>query len=81
MEKEKTPVIVACSSLICGPKQKVPADYPDNCFLKGFIYVTETRTEDISEPLQKFILEKKENENIVYLGFGSMPSDNPSKLV
>lgn len=54
IKEEDSTIIVACSTLICGPRQRIPQDYPKNAHLKGFIYVPETPEEDISEQVRSF---------------------------
>ena len=87
MEQKSTPTIIACSPLMCGPKQCVPSDYPSTALLAGFVFVPSTLESAIPQDLIEFMqhdpmLSKSiETRSIVYFGFGSMPAPNPIELV
>lgn len=87
MEQKCPPTIVACSPLLCGPRQQIPTDYPHYITLAGFVFVPPTAEADISAELREFVehdpmLSRSiETRSIVYFGFGSMPAPNPIELV
>jgi sterol 3beta-glucosyltransferase len=78
--KMSPPVIIACSTLICGPKRAVPADYPTNCHVGGFVFVTPSKDSEIAQPLLDFVGARNEKP-LIYLGFGSMPAPYPMELL
>lgn len=83
LESKRIPVLIACSTLLCGPKQQVPSDYPDYAHVVGFPFVTSTPEQDIDSSLVEFIKHHPtaSHKPIVYLGFGSMPVPDPKRLL
>lgn len=77
------PVIIASSKLLCGPRGEVPTDYPANCHVVGFYFVPSANIDSIDPAVAAFFSSgsKLSQLKIVYLGFGSMPADNPLELV
>jgi sterol 3beta-glucosyltransferase len=74
------PVLIACSPLMCGPKREVPADYPAYAHVPGFLFVASTPEEQIDREVREWV-ELKSDLPLVYLGFGSMPAPDPSRLL
>jgi sterol 3beta-glucosyltransferase len=78
----RCPVLIACSSLMCGPKCAVPADYPPQALLAGFVFVPATEPGSVAQPLQDFMqVGAGDGRPVLYLGFGSMPAPNPAALL
>jgi sterol 3beta-glucosyltransferase len=82
----KPPTIIACSPLICGPFGRVPADYPSNVSLKGFVFVPPSDESVVDQKLVQFVRGEspegaKDDRPIAYLGFGSMPAPHPTDLI
>ena len=83
LDRVRPPILIASSKLLCGPRGEVPTDYPINCHVVGFYYVPSSNPGDINADILSFFSHHSESipGKIVYLGFGSMPSDNPVNLV
>jgi sterol 3beta-glucosyltransferase len=87
LERVKPPTIIACSPMICGPFGRVPADYPSNAHINGFVFVPSADESAIDHGLMEFMRMDPLASNpegarpIIYLGFGSMPAPNPLELL
>lgn len=87
LDELKPPIIIACSTVICGPKKRIPGDYPVNAHLLGFVFVQSSNEDEIDPLLVKFINNDRlitkngGTRPLIYLGFGSMPTPNPEKLL
>ncbi len=81
IEKITPPVIVACSSLICGPNGHIPHDYPPYVHVVGFYFVPQSTQEDIENRQIIEWFQRTTTLKTVYLGFGSMPATNPLVLL
>jgi sterol 3beta-glucosyltransferase len=78
------PVLIACSRLLCGPRRAVPGDYTTNVQVSGFVFVpTVEESGEAVEPALVAFLARAAADGVpaVYLGFGSMPSAEPAKLL
>ena len=78
------PVIVACSSLICGKMRRIPLDYSPQVSLLGFVYPPASHVQQLTLPpaLVSFLDDASaKKQPVVYLGFGSMPAPDPARLV
>lgn len=77
------PILIASSKLLCGRRGEVPTDYPSNCHVVGFYFVPPTAAETINPEINEFFSSHHKSGNLktVYLGFGSMPAENPVELV
>ncbi len=82
IERQKPPVIIACSPLICGPKKQVPKDYPRYVHLYGFAFVTTNDMDERSVNIQlKNFVTDALPQPLIYFGFGSMPAPRPEELI
>jgi sterol 3beta-glucosyltransferase len=80
----KVPIIIACSSLICGPQRRIPLDYSPKVSLLGFVFPPQSHVSSstIAPALASFIDDSAaQKKPVVYLGFGSMPAPDPARLV
>eukprot|EP01034_Spumella_vulgaris_P031926 gene31927-39444_t len=85
----RPPVIIACSPQVSGSKREMPFDYPPNCVMSGFVFVSSTLEKDIDPKVVDFVNNDPLAElsgmmqirSVIYLGFGSMPAPNPLALV
>ena len=82
IEQQRPPVVIACSPLLCGPKQTRPADYPDNAHVTGFVFVPKTLdAQGIAPAVIEFLSRAAADAApVIYLGFGSMPAPDPMFL-
>eukprot|EP01038_Epipyxis_sp_PR26KG_P005422 gene5422-7511_t len=55
IETQTPPIIIACSSKICGVKRTIPSDYPVNAHMNGFVFVASASDKDIDGKLVEFI--------------------------
>ena len=76
IEEKRIPVLIACSTKICGPRQEIPADY-DQTYVHvcGFPFVELTPEDGIDDRLRQFINTDPvpygdQNRPVIYLGFG-----------
>lgn len=94
METSRPTTLIACSTLISGPHRRVPADYPANVKMEGFIFVPSVDESSISPELQQFFLIAEPGpffhttsgavhaqKPVLYFGFGSMPAPDPLALL
>jgi len=84
VERIAPPVIIACSKLFCGPAGRVPGDYPSNVLVSGFAFVpTVEESGEAVDPALLSFLERAASDGkaVIYLGFGSMPSAEPARLL
>jgi len=80
--KDKT-TIIACSAVMC-PGGRIPSDYGHNVHLRGFIFPPPTPPSSvlIDAALVNFIAAATTGgSKLIYLGFGSMPCAEPSRLL
>ncbi|OQS03308.1 stomatin [Thraustotheca clavata] len=77
---ENIPVLISSSKLFCGRKRIVPPEYgPKKVHLLGPIFSLPSQ---LPETVSSFIASAKQlSKPIVYIGFGSMPSDKPLSLL
>lgn len=79
----RTPVLVACSRLWCGPGQARPTDYPPDVSLTGFL-LPPAEAEPLDPALAVFVAGSggapRGRLPLVCLGFGSMAAPDPSAL-
>ncbi|OQS05310.1 hypothetical protein THRCLA_02545 [Thraustotheca clavata] len=77
---ENIPVLVGCSTLFCGPGSTRPAHYdPKKEHFLGPVFASPL---ELPEEITSFISSARANANpIIYIGFGSMPSDNPITIL
>lgn len=74
------PLLLACSSLVCGPRRALPEDYPPECVLGGFVFAPAPNAA-LSAPLEAFLAAAQAAQvPVVYFGFGSMPAPDPARL-
>jgi sterol 3beta-glucosyltransferase len=77
----RPPVLLACSSLVCGPRRALPEDYPPECVLGGFAYAPAPAGAALAPALEDFLAAAQAaSVPVVYFGFGSMPAPNPAAL-
>lgn len=69
------PILIACSTLICGPRQAVPADYPLYAHLNGFIFVPTTDESNIDPVLKNFIYSTNISTNATNAAGSTIPRD------
>ena len=84
VERLAPPIVIACSRLFCGPARRVPGDYPSNALLGGFVFVptVEESGEAVDPALAAFVARAaSDGAAVIYLGFGSMPSAEPARLL
>lgn len=84
VERIAPPVLIACSRLFCGPARRVPGDYPSNALVGGFIFAptVEESGEEVDPALAAFLARAtSDGKAVIYLGFGSMPSAEPKRLL
>eukprot|EP01039_Chlorochromonas_danica_P007441 gene7441-8228_t len=90
IEETQPPIIIACSPLVSGSKREVPADYPHNVIMSGFVFVRSALQSEIDPAMVDFLesdplVDDKSGRltprQVIYLGFGSMPSPNPVELL
>ncbi len=86
MELLCPPILIACSEMICGPFGRIPADYPNNAYMNGFLFVPPTDEIDVNSELVRFVKTDPLATNgssrpVIYLGFGSMPAPHPEDLI
>ena len=75
--RKRVPVMVACSTLFCGPRRERPADYLESWDVGGFLFVpsAEESGQQIEPRLVAFLAKAAADAApVVYLGFGSMPA-------
>ena len=71
-------IIIACSAIMCPAGR--PRDYGDNVHMRGFIPPPIIKNADPS--VVAFIAAARASESkLVYMGFGSMPCAEPSRLL
>jgi sterol 3beta-glucosyltransferase len=77
----RPPVLLACSSLVCGPRRTLPEDYPPECVLGGFAFAPAPAGAALAPELEAFLAAAEaDGVRVVYFGFGSMPAPNPAAL-
>ncbi|KAL3775294.1 hypothetical protein ACHAW5_000945 [Stephanodiscus triporus] len=76
------PVLVACSSALCGPRMAVPRDYPPYALVGGFVFPPDDAIA-LDDRLVDFVEGSDEDDGrpIVYLGWGSMPAPDPARMI
>lgn len=79
-EDQKLDVLLAFNRNVI-PGERVPADWPPNYKICGFLFVPKTPEENIDPKLRAFMNTTEGSIQPVYLGFGSMPAPNPLLLV
>jgi len=75
------PILIACSVIACGPKGRIPSDYPANACVGGFLFVPQTSETDVDLRLVEFLKSSEQNTSpsqrpVIYIGFGSMPTNS-----
>jgi len=83
MERLRTPMIVACSALVCGRHHARPGDIPPHAEIAGFPFVptAEETGQAIDSRLTAFLSRAGvDGVPVIYLGLGSMPAE-PAHLV
>ena len=81
--RKHVPIMIACSTLFCGPRRQRPADYAENWEVGGFVFVPSAEETGVAVDARlASFLERAvvDNVPVFYLGFGSMPA-SPSVLV
>ena len=73
--RKRVPVMVACSTLFCGPRRERPADYLESWDVGGFAFVPSA--EEMGAPIEPRLVAflaraAADTAPVVYLGFGSM---------
>ena len=84
IDQLQPPILIAASRLCCGPGRAVPEDYPANAHVAGFLFVptVEEGGEAPDPALEGFLAAAaEEGTDVIYLGFGSMPSAEPVALL
>lgn len=77
----RPPVLLACSSLVCGPRRALPEDYPPECVLGGFAFAPAPAGAALAPELEAFLSgAEAAGKQVIYFGFGSMPAPNPAAL-
>ena len=77
----RPPVLLACSSLVCGPRRALPEDYPPECVLGGFAFAPAPAGAALAPELEAFLAAAEAaGVQVVYFGFGSMPAPDPAAL-
>lgn len=82
-ERNNFPVLVACSSALCGPRMTVPEDYPPYAIVGGFIFPPDDAIA-LDDRLVDFVEGSRDDDDcrpIVYLGWGSMPAPDPVRMI
>jgi sterol 3beta-glucosyltransferase len=83
MVRLRIPAIVACSTLVCGPRRVRPGDCPPYIEIAGFPFVpgVEETGEAADTRLVAFLARAEaDGTPVIYLGLGSMPAE-PASLV
>jgi hypothetical protein len=83
-DKYGFPVLIAASTVTCGPKMTVPLDYPPYAIVDGFIFPPSSDDDNVllDNRLVNFVENKNYGERpIIYLGWGSMPAPDPIKMI
>ena len=80
------PVLIAASTVTCGPRMTVPLDYPPYAIVDGFIFPPPSSDNDndvvlLDDRLVNFVENKNGGGPIIYLGWGSMPTPDPIKMI
>lgn len=77
----RPPVLLACSSLVCGPRRALPEDYPPECVLGGFAFAPAPGGAALAPAREAFLAAAAAaGAPVVYFGFGSMPAPDPAAL-
>ena len=77
----RPPVLLACSSLVCGPRRALPEDYPPEAVLGGFAFAPAPAGAALAPELEAFLAAAEAaRAPVVYFGFGSMPAPDPAAL-
>lgn len=81
LQSTRTPTVFATSALLCGPRRRVPFDWPSCAHLVGFILADED--EEVSPEVEAAVTEfvARDPSPVVYVGFGSMPIADPLAFV
>ena len=75
------PVLVAASTVTCGPQMTVPLDYPPHAIVDGFIFPPSSDDNVVLDDRLVNFVENKKGGPIIYLGWGSMPAPDPIKMI
>lgn len=77
----RPPILLACSSLVCGPRRALPEDYPPECVLGGFAFAPAPSGAALAPALEAFLAAAEAaRAPVIYFGFGSMPAPDPAAL-
>ena len=95
IEKRKAPVVIAASTLVCGPRRRAPADFPGHVSVAGFLcspvplevgeqlrsFMGSAKSGEAAAPDNTASLKQVDVRPIVYFGLEAMPATDAAQCV